>query len=125
MRFPHRRFANAIAASTKVIFGLAPINLRSWGRWISFIVVELWLRMVRGREIRRMRKAWATIDDRTLRDLGVSRWEMAHAGVEPAPAADMKVTPTCHRINGPGFSGCRAEIASRIFLNAPSPERSF
>jgi len=84
MRFPHPWSANAITAPTRVSFGLAPINLGRWGRWIRLltaIVAELWLRMARQREIRRMRTAWATIDDRTLRDIGVSRWEMAYAEV--------------------------------------------
>lgn len=85
MRFPHHGSADAIAAPTRVSFGLAPIKLGRWGRWISSIVVELWLRMAREREIRRMRTAWATIDDRTLRDIGVSRWEMAYPEVRRAP----------------------------------------
>jgi len=80
--------ANDIAAPTKVCFGLVSINLRHWGRWISLItaiVAELWLLMARKREIRRMRAAWTAIDDRTLNDIGVSRWEMAYAEIRQAP----------------------------------------
>ena len=87
MHFPHQWSANAIAAPNKVGFGLPPIKLGRWGRWISLItaiVAERWLRMAREREIRRMRTAWATIDDRTLRDIGVSRWEMEYAEVSRA-----------------------------------------
>jgi uncharacterized protein YjiS (DUF1127 family) len=88
VRLMHQWSANDIAAPTKVCFGLASINLRHWGRWISLItaiVAELWLLMAREREIRRMRAAWTVIDDRTLRDIGVSRWEMAYAEVRQAP----------------------------------------
>ena len=91
MHFPHQWSANAIAAPNKVSFGLVPINLGRWGRWISLItaiVAELWLRMAREREIRRMRAAWATIDDRTLRDIGVSRSEMAYAEVRQTPGGE-------------------------------------
>jgi uncharacterized protein YjiS (DUF1127 family) len=78
MHSPHRSSASALAAPTGVSFDLAAIKLKGWGRWIGLItsiVAELWLRMAREREIRRMRKAWTTIDDRTLRDIGISRWE--------------------------------------------------
>ena len=117
MYFPHLWSANAIAARNKVSFGLASINLGRLDRWISLltkIVAELWLRMARKREIRRMRTAWATIDDRTLRDIGVSRWEMAYAEVRQRRAADMKVTQPCGQAMGRGFSRRGVEIASRI-----------
>jgi uncharacterized protein YjiS (DUF1127 family) len=90
MHFPDRWSVNGIAAPSKISFGLAPINLERWGRWISLItaiVAKLWLRMARDRQIRRMRTAWATIDDRTLRDIGVSRWEVAYAESKRAPGS--------------------------------------
>jgi uncharacterized protein YjiS (DUF1127 family) len=77
MHFPHQWSVNAVD-DPEVSFDLATIKLKGWGRWISlitWIVAMLWLRMAREREMRRMRAAWATIDDRTLRDIGVSRWE--------------------------------------------------
>jgi uncharacterized protein YjiS (DUF1127 family) len=43
--------------------------------WIS-IAAELWSRIRRGRDRRRIRVAWETIDDRTLRDIGLSRYEI-------------------------------------------------
>jgi hypothetical protein len=125
MHFPHQWSANVIAAPTKVGFDLAPVKLKGSGRWISLltsIVSELWLRMAREREIRRMQAAWATIDDRILRDIGVSRWEMAYAGVPEncmrevgrRRAADMKVTQPCNGAMGRVSAASRAEIASRI-----------
>jgi hypothetical protein len=78
MHLPPQWSANVLGDPTEVGFDLATISLRGWGRWISLItsiVAKLWLRMARERGLRRMRAAWATIDDRTLRDIGVSRWE--------------------------------------------------
>jgi uncharacterized protein YjiS (DUF1127 family) len=39
----------------------------------------LWSRMLRGREIRRIRASWEAIDDRTLKDIGISRYEIEYA----------------------------------------------
>jgi uncharacterized protein YjiS (DUF1127 family) len=78
MRFPHQWSANALADPTEVGFDLAAIKFRGLGRWISLItsiVATLRLRLARQREMRRVRTAWTTIDERTLRDIGVSRWE--------------------------------------------------
>ena len=78
MHFAHQCSAHALADPTEDRFDLAAIKFKGWGRWIGLITsiaAELWLRMAREREIRRMRKAWTTIDDRTLRDIGFSRWE--------------------------------------------------
>jgi hypothetical protein len=61
----------AIAAPTK--FG------RRWVGSIAAIVAGLWSRVFRGREIRRIRAAWWTIDDRTLEDIGISRIELQYA----------------------------------------------
>ena len=82
MHFPHQWSADAVAHPTGVGFDPAAIKWKSWGRWTSSIVsmvVKLWFRMARKREIRRMRAAWATIDDRTLRDIGVSRLEIVYS----------------------------------------------
>jgi uncharacterized protein YjiS (DUF1127 family) len=88
MHFSHQWPASVIAAPNKAIFGLPPVKSGRWRQSIALIiriVAELWLWMAREREMRRMRTAWATIDDRTLRDIGVSRWEMAYAEVWQAP----------------------------------------
>jgi uncharacterized protein YjiS (DUF1127 family) len=53
---------------------------RPWITSISSIFAELRSRMLRGREIRRIRAAWQTIDDRTLRDIGISRHEIDYGG---------------------------------------------
>ena len=68
----------ATAASTK--FG-------GWRRWvgsIAAIVAGLWSGVLREREIRRIRAAWRTIDDRTLEDIGISRIEFQYAQ-DPRP----------------------------------------
>jgi uncharacterized protein YjiS (DUF1127 family) len=117
MHFPRQWSANAIATPTKVCFYLAPIKLKGCGRWISLIaaiVAELWFRLARQREIRRMRKAWATIGNRTLRDIGVSRWEVAHVEFGKPRAADMNVVPLCDRKMGASFSRPGVAITSRI-----------
>jgi len=46
---------------------------------ITSILTELWSRMLREREIRRIRAAWETIDDRTLKDIGISRFEIEYS----------------------------------------------
>jgi uncharacterized protein YjiS (DUF1127 family) len=57
-------------------------DLAGWREWITSIasiVAELWSRMLREREIRGIRAAWETIDDRTLRDIGISRYQIEYA----------------------------------------------
>src|SRR5262249_43307068 len=52
----------------------APAKFGVWRRWagsIAAIVAGLWLSVLREREIRRIRAAWRTIDDRTLKDIGI------------------------------------------------------
>jgi uncharacterized protein YjiS (DUF1127 family) len=44
------------------------------------IVVELWSKMRRERQIRRLSAGWERIDDRTLKDIGISRCEIEYAG---------------------------------------------
>ena len=51
-------------------------------RWISLltsILGELRSRIRRRREIRRMSAGWAMVDDRMLKDIGISRLEIEHA----------------------------------------------
>jgi len=63
----------AIAAPTK--FGVWRRRVGS----IAAIVAGLWSGVLREREIRRIRAAWRTIDDRTLEDIGISRIEFQYA----------------------------------------------
>jgi uncharacterized protein YjiS (DUF1127 family) len=46
---------------------------------IASIPVGLWRAMLFKSESRRMRAAWEALDDRTLRDIGISRCEIEHA----------------------------------------------
>ena len=64
--------SRAIAAPTK--FG----DLRRRVSSIATIVAASWSRVFREREIRRIRAAWRTIDDRTLKDVGISRVEFEY-----------------------------------------------
>ena len=52
----------------------------TWSTSITSILAELWSRIFHQWEVRRIRAAWETIDDRTLKDIGVSRNEIEHAG---------------------------------------------
>ena len=52
---------------------------RPWIISITSFFAELWSRMRREREIRRIRAAWEMIDDRTLKDIGISRYEIEYA----------------------------------------------
>src|SRR5882762_6419410 len=46
---------------------------------IASILAGLWSRIRRHREIHRIKAAWGMIDDRTLEDIGVSRYEIEYA----------------------------------------------
>ena len=65
--------------------GLVEIGVADFAgrrRWITSLTsffAELWLIIRHTREIRRIRAVWETIDDRTLRDIGVSRYEIEYA----------------------------------------------
>jgi uncharacterized protein YjiS (DUF1127 family) len=52
---------------------------RTWIFSITSFFAEIWSRMLREREIRHIRAAWKTIDDRTLKDIGISRYEIEYA----------------------------------------------
>jgi uncharacterized protein YjiS (DUF1127 family) len=59
----------------------APTDFAGWRAWIISIasmVAKLWSRMLRERELRRIRAAWETVDDRTLKDIGISRYEIEY-----------------------------------------------
>ena len=75
---PREWRGTAIAAPTK--FGVWRRRVGS----IAAIVAGLWSGVLREREIRRIRAAWRTIDDRTLEDIGISRIEFEYAQ-DPRP----------------------------------------
>jgi uncharacterized protein YjiS (DUF1127 family) len=61
---------------------IAPTDFAGWRAWIismASVVAGLWSRMRREHEIRRIRAAWEMIDDRTLKDIGISRYEIEYA----------------------------------------------
>ena len=70
---PREWRGTAIAAPTK--FGVWRRRVGS----IAAIVAGLWSRALREREIRHIRAACRTIDDRTLEDIGISRIEFQYA----------------------------------------------
>jgi len=75
--------AGCSAPSSQRQLSRAGVNT-DFARWracinsIASIVAELWSRMRRERQIRRIAAAWATIDDRTLKDIGISRYEIEY-----------------------------------------------
>jgi uncharacterized protein YjiS (DUF1127 family) len=52
---------------------------RRWIGLLTSVVGKLRSRMHRRREIRRVNAAWAMVDDRTLKDIGISRLELEYA----------------------------------------------
>jgi uncharacterized protein YjiS (DUF1127 family) len=56
----------------------APTDFAGWRTSITSIVAELWSRLLRERKIRRIRAAWEMIDGRTLKDIGISRYEIEY-----------------------------------------------
>ena len=81
---PDRRYR----VRDRVVAGLAATGFTDFAarrRWITSVAsffAELWSRIRHAREIRRIRAVWETIDDRTLRDIGVSRYEIEYAREE-------------------------------------------
>jgi uncharacterized protein YjiS (DUF1127 family) len=57
----------------------APADFAGWRARIVSIVAGLWSRMLCEREIRRLTAAWQAVDDRTLKDIGISRYEITYA----------------------------------------------
>ena len=59
----------------------APTDFAGWRTWVTSvvsIVAELWSTMLREREIRRIAAAWEMIDDRRLKDIGITRYEIEY-----------------------------------------------
>ncbi|HUC12212.1 MAG TPA: DUF1127 domain-containing protein [Stellaceae bacterium] len=54
--------------------------MRFKNRWLGKLTAAVWTKMHREYEVRRMRRSWATIDNQTLRDIGISRLEIEFAG---------------------------------------------
>ena len=52
----------------------------TWSTLITSIFAGLWLKILRQRETHHIRAAWEMIDDRTFRDIGISRDEVERAG---------------------------------------------
>jgi uncharacterized protein YjiS (DUF1127 family) len=52
---------------------------RRWIVLLTLVVGRLRSRMHRRREIRRVNAAWAMVNDRTLKDIGISRLEVEYA----------------------------------------------
>src|SRR5215469_17826756 len=50
----------------------------TWNISIASILAGLWSRIRRHRELRRIKAAWGMIDDRTLDDIGVSRYQIEY-----------------------------------------------
>lgn len=48
----------------------------TWSTSITSILAGLWSKILRQRETRRIEAAWDMIDDRTLKDIGISRYEI-------------------------------------------------
>ena len=51
----------------------------AWSSSIASMLAGLWSRIRRHREIHRIKAAWGMIDDRTLEDIEVSRYEIEYA----------------------------------------------
>jgi hypothetical protein len=68
-----RGFAGAETARTDLAGG------RRWVRATVSMLSGLWSRVLRERETARIKATWKALDDRTPRDIGVSRYEREHA----------------------------------------------
>jgi uncharacterized protein YjiS (DUF1127 family) len=51
----------------------------TWRTSTTSILAGLWSRILRQRETRRIKAAWEMIDDQTLKDIGISRYEIERA----------------------------------------------
>ena len=113
-------FGDAIAApkchqrgrDSKILKHVSAETLRtdrtSWYRWIGMIIpmlVRLWSKASRKRELARIRAAWETIDDRMLRDIGVSRYEIEYADLN-VTGVDLIPVRASARTNPPERSIC-------------------
>jgi uncharacterized protein YjiS (DUF1127 family) len=69
---PVRRDTDADLSRVNLSSGSDP----SWSQWTISILAALRSRVLRRREITRMKTAWQSIDDRTLKDIGLSRYDV-------------------------------------------------
>ena len=120
MQLEIRWFGDAIAApqchrrsrDSKILESVCAKTLRtdrtSWYRWMGMIIpmlVRLWSKASRKRELARIRAAWETIDDRMLRDIGVSRYEIEYADLN-VTGVDLIPVRASARTNPPERSIC-------------------
>jgi uncharacterized protein YjiS (DUF1127 family) len=82
---------------------------RKWITSISSVLTRLCSKIRHKREIRRLGAAWEMIDDRTMRDIGVSRYEIDQAG-DLRPGAD-------------GYRTVVAQICAEARREIPAPWR--
>jgi uncharacterized protein YjiS (DUF1127 family) len=86
MRYERPRQGDAIAAPARGWFAGGAENEHTnlvyrptCSTSIASILAWLWSRIRRHREIHRIKAAWGMIDDRTLEDIGLSRYEIEYA----------------------------------------------
>jgi len=78
-RVDRRPSGNPRLPRADVNTGNEPTSLAGWRGWITSIVsiiAELCSKRIREREMRRLAAGWERLDDRTLEDIGVSRYEI-------------------------------------------------
>jgi len=78
-RVDRRPSGNPRLPRADVNTGNEPTSVAGWRGWIASIVsitAELWSRRIRERDIRRLAASGEGLDDRTLEDIGVSRYEI-------------------------------------------------
>jgi uncharacterized protein YjiS (DUF1127 family) len=76
------RRARSAGVQLRVSEDVTPAGVSGWRARITSaaaIVVELWSRMRRQHEFRRLSLGWERVDRRTLKDIGVSRYEVEYA----------------------------------------------
>ncbi|MBV8650006.1 MAG: hypothetical protein JO255_00985 [Alphaproteobacteria bacterium] len=69
---PVRRDTDADLSRVNLSSGSDP----SWSQWTISILAALRSRVLHRREVTRMKTAWQAIDDRTLKDIGLSRYDV-------------------------------------------------
>jgi uncharacterized protein YjiS (DUF1127 family) len=70
--FSRANLSSANLSSANLSSGSDP----SWSQWTISILAALRSRVLRRREVTRMKTAWQEIDDRTLKDIGLSRHDV-------------------------------------------------
>jgi uncharacterized protein YjiS (DUF1127 family) len=61
-------------------FEIARTDFPNWSAWITSNLAKLWSRLLHEHESRQVRAALAALDDRTLKDIGISRYEIEEIG---------------------------------------------